>query len=176
MSLIMKCLWSPNVFHAEYRLSDLCTWSLPRNFINCLHSRICHVSKRNCRRTRKRGKCSAVCWIWTDLEDGQPAHGKLAASYQYPKTARKLISGPSLTLKTRLLSFDRTRAVSDLLTEHNTLRRHLHLMGQINRPYVGDGEHRRKAQLMFCVSVKFWRHPDMHIWAPFSWTQTMLAV
>ena len=40
------------------------------------------------------------------------------------------------TQTTRLMSFNRTqsRVVSGLLTGHNTLRRHLHLMGLINSP------------------------------------------
>ena len=43
---------------------------------------------------------------------------------------QKLISGPSTTAKVRLLFFNRTksRVVTGLLTGHNTLRRHLHLM------------------------------------------------
>ena len=38
---------------------------------------------------------------------------------------------PSLGAKARLLSFNRTqsRAVTGILTGHNTVRRHLHLMG-----------------------------------------------
>jgi len=49
---------------------------------------------------------------------------------------RELISGPSLAAKTRLLSFDRiqSRVITGLLTGHNTLRRHLHLMGLTNSP------------------------------------------
>jgi hypothetical protein len=44
---------------------------------------------------------------------------------------RKMILGSSPTVKTRLLSFNRTqsRIVTGLLPGHNTLRRHLHLMG-----------------------------------------------
>jgi hypothetical protein len=47
-----------------------------------------------------------------------------------------MISGPSPTTKTRFLSFNRTqsRVVIALLTGHNTLRRHLHLMGLTNNP------------------------------------------
>jgi hypothetical protein len=47
------------------------------------------------------------------------------------RKARELISGPRIAAKTRLLSFNRTqyRVVVDLLTGHNTLRRHLHIMG-----------------------------------------------
>ena len=49
---------------------------------------------------------------------------------------RELTSGPSPEAKTRLLSFNRTqsRVVIGLLTGHNTLSRHLHLMGLTNSP------------------------------------------
>ena len=47
------------------------------------------------------------------------------------RQARELIPGPCLDAKARFLSFNRTqsRVVTGLLTGHNTLRRHLHLMG-----------------------------------------------
>jgi hypothetical protein len=50
--------------------------------------------------------------------------------------ARELISGTYLGAKVRFLSFNRTqsRAVTGLLTGHNTLRRHLHLMGLSDSP------------------------------------------
>jgi hypothetical protein len=50
--------------------------------------------------------------------------------------ARELISGPDLATGARLLSFNRiqTRAVIGLLTRHNTLRRHLHVMGLSDNP------------------------------------------
>jgi hypothetical protein len=52
------------------------------------------------------------------------------------RQARKLISGPSPTSKTRLLSFNRTqsRVVTGLLSGNNTLRRHIYLMGLFNNP------------------------------------------
>ena len=62
-------------------------------------------------------------WIWwRDLGDTQ-------------RQARELISGPCLGTKATFLSFNRTqsRAVIGLLTGHNTLRRHLHLMGLSDR-------------------------------------------
>jgi hypothetical protein len=54
-------------------------------------------------------------WPWVGLGDTQ-------------RQARELISGPCLGAKDRFLSFNRTqsRAVTDLLTGHNTLRRYLH--------------------------------------------------
>ena len=47
------------------------------------------------------------------------------------RQARKLISGPSPATEARLLSFNRAHSgvVSGLLTGHNTLRRHLYVMG-----------------------------------------------
>ena len=50
--------------------------------------------------------------------------------------AQELISGPCPGAKARFLSFNRTqsRAVTRLLTGHNTLRRHLYLMGLSDSP------------------------------------------
>jgi len=50
------------------------------------------------------------------------------------RQARELISGPNLATGARLLSFNRTqsRVVIGLLTGHNTLRRHLHVIGLSN--------------------------------------------
>ena len=47
------------------------------------------------------------------------------------RQAREIISRPCLGAKARFLSFNRTqsRVVTGLLTGHNTLRIHLHLMG-----------------------------------------------
>jgi len=63
-------------------------------------------------------------WVWwRDLGDTQ-------------RQARELISRPCQGAKTRFLSFNRaqSRAVTGLLTQHNTLRRHLHLMGLSESP------------------------------------------
>jgi hypothetical protein len=52
------------------------------------------------------------------------------------RQAREWISGPCIAGKTRLLSFNRTqsRVVIGHLTGHNTLRRHLHIMGLRDSP------------------------------------------
>jgi hypothetical protein len=52
------------------------------------------------------------------------------------RQTRELISGPSLGARARFLSFNRTqvRVVTGLLTGHNTLRRHLHLLGLADSP------------------------------------------
>jgi hypothetical protein len=50
------------------------------------------------------------------------------------RQARELISGPELATGAQLLSFNRTqsRVVIGLLTGHNTLRRHLYIIGLCN--------------------------------------------
>ena len=63
-------------------------------------------------------------WIrWQGLGDTQ-------------RHARELILGPCRGAKARFLSFNRTqsRDVTGLFTGHNTLRRHLHLMGLPDSP------------------------------------------
>jgi hypothetical protein len=52
------------------------------------------------------------------------------------RQAQELISGPNLAIGARILSFNKTqpRAVIVLLIGHNTLRRHLHVMGLSNDP------------------------------------------
>jgi hypothetical protein len=53
-----------------------------------------------------------------------------------PKQDQELISGPRLGAEARFLFFNRTqsRAVTGLLTGHNTLKRHLHLIGLSDSP------------------------------------------
>jgi len=67
------------------------------------------------------------------------------------------------------MSFNRTqsRALTGLLTSHDTLRRHLYLLGLQDSPLC------RRCGVMeetSAVNVRFWPHSDMHIWAPFSWS------
>jgi hypothetical protein len=52
------------------------------------------------------------------------------------RQARELISGPILGNRVKFLSFNRTqsRVVTGFLTGHNTLRRHLFLLGLANSP------------------------------------------
>ena len=62
--------------------------------------------------------------------DGKPTSGFVAWSLQYAET------GSRIDLWSWLLSFNRTqsRVVIDLLTGHNTLRRHLYIMLLSNNP------------------------------------------
>ena len=52
------------------------------------------------------------------------------------RQARELIAGPNLATGVRLLSFNmiQSRVVIGLLTGHDTLRRHLNIMGINNNP------------------------------------------
>jgi hypothetical protein len=52
------------------------------------------------------------------------------------RQAQEFISGPDLDTKAKLMSFNRTqsRVVVSLLTGHNTLRRHLHLLELVDSP------------------------------------------
>ena len=52
------------------------------------------------------------------------------------RQARELISGPSLGSGAKFMTFNRfqSRVVTGLLTGHNTLRRHLHLLGLHDSP------------------------------------------
>jgi hypothetical protein len=81
------------------------------------------VSRQDIRRRIRRWFVSQHWIWWRGLDDPQ-------------RQARELISGPCLCAKTRFLSFNRSqsRVVTGLLTGHNTLRRHLHLMGLSDSP------------------------------------------
>ena len=41
-------------------------------------------------------------------------------------------------------------------------------------PYLVGDEQRKKPRPTFFMNVKLWPHSDMHIWAPFSWSQRTL--
>ena len=58
-----------------------------------------------------------------------------------------------------------SRAVTGLLTGHNTLRRHLCLLRLSNNPFVGGVRTERKPQPTFCVNARLWPHADLRTWA-----------
>jgi hypothetical protein len=79
------------------------------------------------------------------------------------RQARELISGPDLAMGARLLSFNRTqtRVVIGLLTGHNTLRRHLHIMGLCDDPMCrkcGTEEETSVHILCECEALASLRH------------------
>jgi hypothetical protein len=81
------------------------------------------VSRQNIRRKKKRWMEKQHLALWC---------GPCSTQRQ----AWELISGPDLAIVALLLSFNRTqsRVVIGLLTGHNTLRKHLHIMGLCNDP------------------------------------------
>jgi hypothetical protein len=122
------------------------------------------VSRQDIRRRIRRWLVNQHWVWWRGLGDTE-------------RQAGELISGPCLGAKARFLFFNRTqsRAVTGLLTGHNTQRRQLHLMGQTVH-CVGGVEQRVKTLPTFFVSVKLWLHSDMRIWVPSSWSQSTLRV
>jgi hypothetical protein len=83
--------------------------------------------------------------------------------YSTQRQAAELISGPDLATGARLLSFNRTqsRAVIGLLTGHNTLRRHLHIVELSNNPTCrkcGTEEETSAHVLCECEAIASLRH------------------
>jgi hypothetical protein len=79
------------------------------------------------------------------------------------RQAREFISGPSLAAKAKLLSFNRTqnRVVTGLVTEPNTVRRHLHLLGLLDSPFCrrcGVKEGTSTCILCDCEALASLRH------------------
>jgi len=93
------------------------------------------------------------------------------------RQVRELIFGPDLTTGARLLSFNRTqiRAVTGLFTGHNTLRRHLHVMGLSNNPTCRKcGTEEETSAHIFCEHEVL-AHSGIHIWVPSFWTRRTLG-
>ena len=91
---------------------------------------------------------------------------------------RKLIWGPIPTVNTRLLSFNRIKSmvVTGLLTGHNTLRSHLHIMGLMDSPLCrrcGVKEEISAHVLSKCDALDSLRHV---FWGPLSWVHRILKV
>ena len=79
------------------------------------------------------------------------------------RQAWELISGPDLATGARILSFNRTqtRVVIGLLTGHNTLRRHLYILGLCNNPICrkcGNEEETSVHILCECEALASLRH------------------
>jgi len=79
------------------------------------------------------------------------------------KQARELISGPCPGTRIKLLSFNsnQSRVVTGLLTGHNTLRRHLYLLGLLDSPLCrkcGVKEETSAQILCECETLASLRH------------------
>jgi len=82
------------------------------------------------------------------------------------RQAREFISGPNLATGAQTLSFNRTqsRVVTGLLTGHNTLRRHLYIMGLSNNPTCrkcGTGEETSVHILCECEALASLRYTHL---------------
>jgi hypothetical protein len=76
---------------------------------------------------------------------------------------REFISGPSLGTRAKFMTFNRiqSRVVTGLLTVHNTLRRHLYLLGLLDSPLCrkcGVGEETLAHILCECKALATLRH------------------
>jgi hypothetical protein len=108
------------------------------------------VSRQDLRNKISRWLVNQHWWQWRSLGNTQ-------------RQARELISGPCLRAKARLLSFNRmqSRVVTRLLTGHNTLRRHLYLMGLIESPLCRKCEAHDKTSVHIvcqCEALASLRH------------------
>jgi hypothetical protein len=79
------------------------------------------------------------------------------------RQAREFISGPSLGTRAKFMTFNRiqSRVVTGLLTGHNTLRRHLYLLGLLDSPMCrkcGVGEETSAHILCECEALASLRH------------------
>ena len=129
------CFW---VTRVAFNISSLC------GYIDCLY-RLRWSRLTNCRCTFMCLKpsvcfcvmfpCSLSLLLRKMIEHRQRRWVRPVAIPTLEHTFPEMILGPSLTTKTRLLSFNRTqsRVVIDL-TGQNTLRRYLYLMGLTNNP------------------------------------------
>jgi len=108
------------------------------------------VSRQDIRRRISRWLVNQHWVRWQGLGDTQ-------------RQAQELILGPCLGAKVRLLSFNRTqsRAVTGFLTGHNTLRRHLHLLGWLDSPLCRrcGAEEETSAHILYeCEALASFRH------------------
>jgi hypothetical protein len=108
------------------------------------------VSRQNIRRKLKRWMKNQHLALWR-------------GPYSTQMQAWELISGPDLATGAWLLSFNRTqsRAVTGLLSRHNTLRRHLHLLGFSDNPTCrkcGANEESSVHILYECEALASLRH------------------
>jgi hypothetical protein len=82
------------------------------------------------------------------------------------RQTREFISGPSLGTKAKFITLSRiqSRAVTGFLTGHNTLRRHLYLLGLSNSPlcrWCEAGEETSARVLCECEALASRRHAHL---------------
>ena len=78
----------------------------------------------------------------------------------------EFISGPSLGTGAKFMTLNRIQSmvVTGLLAGHNTLRRHLYLLGLPDSHLRWKCGCEWKPRTTFCVSARFWPHSDIRTW------------
>ena len=94
------------------------------------------------------------------------------------RQAREFISGPSLGTRAKFMTLSRiqSRAVTGLLTGHNTLRRHLYLLGLLDSPlcrWCEPGEETSAHVMCECEALASRRHAYL---STFFWSQGILRI
>ena len=95
------------------------------------------------------------------MSNQQGAHWRGLGDTQ--RQVREFISGPSLGTKAKFMIFNRiqSRVVTGFLTGHNTLRRHLYLLGLLDSPLCrkcGVGKETSDHILCECKALASLRH------------------
>jgi len=70
----------------------------------------------------------------------------------------------------------KSRVVTGLLTGHNTVRRHLYLLGLTDSPLCRGCGMKEETLAHILCECEAWPHSDIHIWVPFFWNQRILRV
>jgi len=105
---------------------------------------------------------------WVLFKNIQPTRGPMARSWWYPKAGSRVYLG----------TFNRiqSRVVTGLLTGHNTLRRHLYLLGLLDSPLCrkcGVGEETLAHILCECEALTSLRHAYL---GSFFWSRRILRL
>jgi hypothetical protein len=92
------------------------------------------------------------------------------------RQAQELILDPCPGTRIKLLSFNRnqSRVVTGLLTGHNTLRRHLHLMRLLDSPLCRKCGVKEETSAHILCECEAWPHLGADIWDPSFWNQRIL--
>ena len=69
----------------------------------------------------------------------------------------------------------KSRVVTGLLTGHNTVRRHLYLLGLTDSPLCRGCGMKEETLAHILCECEAWPHSDIHIWVPFFWTRKILG-
>jgi len=143
----------------------------------CFFSMDRHIRDDEPSRNVKSGKRWAYLLCHVPLVD-QPAMGRMARPWWHPETGSRIDLGTHLGTSAKFLIFNRTqsRVLTGLLTGHNTLRRHLYLLGLLDSSFCRRCGVREETSAHILCECEVWPHSEMRIWAPFFWSLRILRV